>query len=589
MTLAAIVLAASILGAEAAPPADLPYQPWRLPRQREALIAPHFAVAAAHPRASAAGADILRAGGSAADAALAVQAMLALVEPEGSGPGGGCFILFHDAATGRLTALDGREEIPAGARPDMFLTESGEIVEDPFSGGLPVGVPGTLAAMCELHRRHGRLPLEIVLAPALEAAEEGVPVSRDLAWELRRKREKLIRFPATAALYYPDGEPLREGELLRNPGYARFLRRWRDDPSGRFLYEGEIAAAIARTVREAPFQPGFLVEEDLAAYRVLEREPVFGDYRGWKIGAMPPPTSGGITLLEMLGILDRLEPLPADPFDDAVLIEHLDRLARASRLAYADRGAYLGDPDASPRLDMRALLDPSFLDRRTEQLHAPGDTLGLPAAPAPLDGHTTHFSIVDGQGNMIACTTTIEQLMGSGMVVEGWGFLLNNQLSDFNWLPSDPPAPNDARPERVERVHVLGEAPAGGKRPRSSMCPVILYDPAGRPRYALGSPGGSRIIGTVACVVTGLLDFDLDLQAAVSLPRLHSRGGPLDLETGGWNRAALAGSLSARGWPARPLDRWPTLQGDVQAVGILPDGRRQGAGDPRHDGLPAGG
>ena len=551
------------------------------------LRSPDFAVASGHALASDAGAQVLARGGSAADAALAVQAMLALVEPEGSGPGGGCFILYYEAATGKVTAIDGREELPAAARPDMFLDEKGQPLEDIFSGGLPVGVPGTVAAMDELHRRFGRLPRNELFVAAQETARTGFPVGPDLAFELELQADRLRRFPATRKIYFhEDGRPYALGDTLRNPDYAEFLRMW---GSGLQFYHA-LASELEKAVKRAPFRPGHLNAQDVRNYRPVEREVIWGDYRGWRLATMPPPTSGGITLLEILEILETREPLAGDVFhDDSILVEHLDRLARASRVAFADRGAYLGDPDWSPDIHMPGLLDPDFIAERAKAAFDPEGDLTLRAEAGQLGGHTTHFSIADAEGNLLSCTTTIEQLFGSGMVLPHFGFLLNNQLSDFNWFPSDPPAPNDADPSRRELIRNLRHpvTPAG-KRPRSSMCPVILFDPDGYP-LALGSPGGSRIIGTVASVVTALVDLDLSLEEAVAFPRLHCRNSPVDLESRGWNRAALADSLRARGWPVAPAYRWPLYQGDVNAVRVHPFGVKEAVSDPRRDGQPAGG
>jgi gamma-glutamyltranspeptidase/glutathione hydrolase len=591
MTLLSTIFAlGSLWTAESAPPAELPDSlifPEIVAVEGKVLRTPDFSVASGHPLASDAGARILARGGTAADAALAVQAMLALVEPEGSGPGGGCFILYYEAATGKVTAIDGREELPAAARPDMFLDENGQPLDDIFSGGLPVGVPGTIAAMDELHRRFGRLRKGELFDDVYETANKGFPVGPDLAFELEQQADRLRRFPSTRKIYFhEDGRPYALGDTLRNPDYAKFVRMW----AGHLQFYHALAPELEKAVAKAAFRPGYLTADDVRGYRALEREVIYGDYRGWRLAVMPPPTSGGITLLEILGILETQEPLPGDVFeDDGILVDYLDRLARASRIAFADRGAYLGDPDWSPEIHMPALLEPEFIAERARAAFDPSADLSMPALAGELDGHTTHFSIVDADGNVLACTTTIEQLFGSGMVLPHFGFLLNNQLSDFNWIPSDPPAPNDVDPERrmVRKAVRTPLAPAG-KRPRSSMCPVIMFDPPGRP-LALGSPGGSRIIGTVAGVVTALVDLGLSLEEAVAFPRIHCRNSPLDVESRGWNRAALAESLSARGWPIYPPSRWPLFQGDVNAVRVLNFNVKEGISDPRRDGQPAGG
>jgi len=555
--------------------------------------APRWMVASAHPLASLAGARILAAGGSAADAGVAVQAALSVVEPESSGPGGGCFILYHDAPRDTLWAIDGREELPAWNRADMFM-EAGRIVPEPYTGGAAVGVPGTVDAMSRLHALAGRLPLREVLAPAVAIADTGFAVGPDLARASRDNAFRLRRYPASRALYLrDDGSPLAEGDRLRNCDLADFFRHWADEPTGRFFYQGDLAWAITAAVGGDKFRKGRMMQADLGNYHAPLREPVVGSYRGRRIVAFPPPTSGGITLLEILGILET-RPAPPDPRGgDAALLAFLDGLARASRVAYADRDRYLGDPDWSPDVPMRGLLDPAFVAQQARAAFDPAAPLDSLAAAGDPPAHTTHFCVVDAEGSVLSCTSTIETVFGSAMVLPGWGFVLNNELTDFNLVPAageDYPRPNDIQGGRRIRATALdGRVPPGGKRPRSSMCPVIVYGDDGRPELALGSPGGARIIGTVAGTLLLLLDHDFTLAEALAFPRLHCRNRPLEIETWGWNRGVLADSLGARGWPVAPLTSWPLLQGDVQALRILPDGRRRGASDPRHDGAPRGG
>jgi gamma-glutamyltranspeptidase/glutathione hydrolase len=591
----ALLLVASLWSGANAPPPGMPDSliTRTLPaREKQLVTSRRHMIASAHPLASEAGRKILIAKGSVADAALCVQAVLAVVEPENSGPGGGCFILYHDMATGRLVAIDGREELPLGGSPRMFLDEEGRVLPEALSGGLPVGVPGTIAAMSKLHRDFGKLPLAAVLAPAIELAERGVAVSPDLARALRSQGPRLRRFPSSRELYFhPDGRPLAEGDTLANPGLARFLRLWADDPSGRFFYRGPVAEAVVAIVANNPFRAGTLSAADLLGYQAVYREPIVGEYRGFGIGVMPPPTSGGITLLEILGIL-ATRPTPEGSLrSPATLIEHLDRLARASRLAFADRGRYLGDPDWNPDIPMHALFDPAYLDERALAAFAAGGSLDFPAEEGAIEGYdTTHFSIIGEDGSTLACTSTIEYTFGSAMVVPGYGFLLNNELTDFNLVPSDPPLPNDIESGRRLRSGALDADPGeGGKRPRSSMCPVIVYDDDGKPILALGSPGGSRIIGTVASVLINLLDYEMNLSEALNFPRLHCRNRPLEIETWGWTRDVVADSMRARGWEIAPLRSYPLLQGDVHAVSVYERNQRRGASDSRHDGGVSGG
>ena len=557
---------------------------------KHAAVADSGMVASAHPLASEAGAEIMAGGGNFADAALAVQAVLSVVEPESSGPGGGCFLLFHDAATDSLYAIDGREELPMWSWPEMFLDGDGNPLPHVMTGGRPVGVPGTVAAMSLLHRDFGRLPLARVLAPAIALAERGFPVPPDLARALVSQGPRLKRFTASRELYFhEDGSPYAERDTFRNPDLAATLRLWAADPDGHFFYRGELADVMAETVGNNKFRKGRLRAADLANYEAVYREPIHGSYRGRRLAVFPPPTSGGITLLEILGLMETREPLPGGLGDDEALLTHLDRLARASRIAFADRDRWLGDLDWRPETPMHRLCDPEYVAGRAEEAFDPGSDLALAADPGDPEKHTSHFSIVDADGSMLACTTTIETTFGSAQVLPGYGFPLNNELTDFNWRPSDPPMPNDVEGGRRPRAGALKNAERqGGKRPRSSMCPVIVYGEDGRPALAIGSPGGSRIIGTVAGALLCLLDFDMDLQEALDFPRLHCRNRPLEIETFGWNREAVAKAMAKRGWEIAPLYRYPLLQGDVNAVRVLPNGRREGASDPRRDGGAAG-
>jgi gamma-glutamyltranspeptidase / glutathione hydrolase len=591
----AMALAGALWTGGNTPPADMP--PDNIYREvpssaKSSVIADKFMVASAHHLASEAGAEILAAGGNAVDAGLAVQAALSVVEPESSGPGGGCFILFHQGSTGELYAMDGREEMPAAGLPDMFLDKSGGVLEEVYSGGLSVGVPGTVAAWSKMHARFGHLPLATVLGPAIRLAESGFPISPDLARAMVSERRRLDHFAASRRLYFnADGSPRPEGDIFVNRDLGNFFRLWADDPDGSFFYGGPLARAIVKTITANPFRPGRMRERDLTDYRAVFRDPIRGNYRGHEIAVFPPPTSGGITLLEILGIMETRPPLQPDPEDDAILIEHLDRLARASRIAFADRGRWLGDPDWGAGLPMRELLAPEFISRRAQAAFDPATDLTPPATAGTPEGrNTTHFSIVDGDGSMLSCTSTIEYIFGSAMVVPGYGFPLNNELTDFNLYPSVPPGANDIEGGRQTRTTALDlPRSEGGKRPRSSMCPIIVYDKMGNPAMALGSPGGSRIIGTVAGALLMLLDFDLGLQEAINFPRLHCRNRPVEIETLGWNREAVAEAMRKRGWSIAPLQRFPLLQGDLNAVRILPDGRREGASDPRRDGRAVGG
>ena len=582
----ALILAGSLWTGRPAPPPDMPdsliTRPLP-PRTGAFLSSPRYMVVSAHPLAGKAGVNLMIRGGTAADAALAVQAVLSVVEPESSGPGGGCFILYHDEQGDSLHAIDGREELPAGGHPTMFLDEEGRVLPEVRSGGLPVGVPGTVAAMSRLQAQFGKMPLDSVLAPAIRIAEEGFAVSPDLARAIRSQAPRLLRFPATRELYFrPDGSPHAEGDTLRNPALARFYRLWAASPDADFFYRGEVARAMVDAVRGAPFRPGHLGMDDLANYRAVAREPIIGEYRDLRLAVFPPPTSGGITLLEILGLMET-RPSPTRRIrEDSDLLDFLDGLARASRTAFADRAAYLGDWDWRPETPLWSLFDPDFIDARALEAFDPDADLGTPPPAGSLEGFdTTHFVVIDRWNNLVCCTSTIEYTFGSGIVVPEYGFLLNNELTDFNLVPSDPPAPNDIEPGRRPRVTSLDADPGeGGKRPRSSMCPVIVYGEDGEPR---------AISGSVATILLLVYEYDMPLTKAVSHPRLYSRGGPLEIETYGWNRRNLSDSLRTRGWEIAPLGSYPFLRGDVQALQIHDTGSRHGASDPRHDGQPRGG
>jgi gamma-glutamyltranspeptidase/glutathione hydrolase len=528
-------------------------------------------VAASHPLAAEAGAALLRAGGNAVDAAAAVQFALNVVEPQYSGIGGGGFLLLYLARTGQTVVLDGRETAPAASTPDQFLGPDGAPL--PFAEahlqGTAVGVPGTLQLVATALARFGTRPLAETLAPATALAADGFAVNRFLAADVAAHHAKLAAWPATAAIFLPDGQPLREGDPLRQPDLAHTFRLIAAGGPAVF-YRGEIAQAIVDTQAQ---RGGRMTLADLAAYEVKERTPVVGTYRGHQVLSMPPPSSGGLTMQHLLHLLEPLE-LRRTGHNTAPTL-HL--MVEAMRLAYADRAHYLGDDDfvAVPRHGLlhptyvatrRALLDPA----RANPDPQPGDPFahepaGAPppatAAPAEESGHTSHFVVVDGEGNVVSFTTTIEAAWGSGLVVPGYGFLLNNELTDFSFQPA---GPNAVEP---------------GKRPRSSMTPTLVFRD-GQPVLALGSPGGSTIITTVLQVLLNVLEHGIDLQAAVDAPRLYSASYP-DLT---WEAAIPADTLDAlRALGHQPTPS-PTSLGSVQAARRRPDGTWLGAADPRRAG-----
>jgi gamma-glutamyltranspeptidase/glutathione hydrolase len=555
----------------------------------EATIAPKAMVAAAHPLAARAGAEILKAGGNAIDALVAVQMVLGVVEPQSSGLGGGCFILYHDAKTGKTYYIDGREETPAAARREDYLDGRGRVVAEPLTGGLPVGVPGTVAAMWLAHDRWGKLPIARVLEPAIRHAEEGTGVTRRLQVAIAVHQKRFLRFPASKKLFlHVDGSPLELGELRKNPDLGRTLRLLAEH-GPKVFYEGEIARDIVMAVREAPFQPGKLSLDDLKNYRAVYREPVRFGYRGHEIVSVPPPGSGALTVGLMLGILEGHDIGTRKPGS----VEEIDLLARAGAVAFADRNAYLGDQDWSPGLDMRALLKADYVRARREAARSlrPGEKAepgGKPAAAgATREGEqTTHFSVIDADRNVISCTTTIEHGMGSGVVVPGRGFVLNNELTDFDLDIAK--GPNALDGTRGQRRTALGdEKPIGGKRPRSSMTPVIVFRD-GKPWLTTGSPGGSRIIGIVAQLLVNVIDHSMDVQQAINAPRVNAQNGPLSLEVLYPKRGELEKALRRRGWKVQQQKPWYEVWGGAQGIRVQADGTLEGGADPRREGAVRG-
>lgn len=539
------------------------------------VAARDWMVVAANPLAAEAGAKVLDAGGTAADAMVAVQAVLGLVEPQSSGLGGGAFVVWHDGATGAITTLDGRETAPLAATPRLFQDATGAPLAfyDAVVGGRSVGVPGTPALLRAAHERWGKAQWAGLFDDAIALAEGGFEVSPRLAAAVAGDAARLGRFAPTREYFLPGGKPLKAGQVLRNPAYADSLRILaRDGPAP--FYTGAIAADIVRTVRGAPGNPGVLAPADLAIYRVRERPAVCAPYRGYQVCGMGPPSSGALTVGQILGLLE--------PFDLAALGPDDPQAWRligdASRLAFADRGRYIADSDFVP-VPIKGLLDPAYLARRAKLLRR--DTALPEVAPgAPAFDHalnladgaalelpaTSQIVIVDAFGNALSMTTTIENGFGARLMVRG--FLLNNELTDFSFRSH-----RDGLPvaNRVEP----------GKRPRSSMAPTILRR-AGRPVLVLGSPGGSRIIGYVAKTIVAHLDWGMDVQQAVALGHLVNRFGPYDLEPGRVGDG-LADALAALGFT---IER-RVLNSGLAAISLGPSGLRGGA-DPRREGVALG-
>jgi gamma-glutamyltranspeptidase/glutathione hydrolase len=522
--------------------------------EKSAALAQRFMVAAADPLAVEAGLEILRAGGSAADAAIAVQLVLGLVEPQSSGLGGGAFVLHWSERAKRVRSYDGRETAPAAARPERFLDRRGNPEEFMLAvaSGRAVGVPGVPQLLERMHREHGRLPWARLFVPAIRLAEGGFAKTPRLARLL--EREQLLREdPASRALFYA-------GPRVVNQDYAATLRTLAKRGADAF-YLGPIAADIVRAVRGHAL-PGDMALADLAGYRVEKREPVCGNYRGYRLCGMGPPSSGGIGVLQILGLLERSGFAAAKP--ESAEAVHL--FAEAARLAYADRLRYVADPAFVPQ-PVRKLLDPQYLDARARLIGPQSMNFALPGELDREAAGTSHLSVVDGEGNAVAMTTTIEHAFGSRILVRG--FLLNNQLTDFGFLPTIAGRP------AVNRVEP-------GKRPRSSMSPALVFDAEGKLKMALGSPGGLAILNYVAKVLVATLDWGLDIQSAISLPNFGSTNGPTLLERG-TGIEELDDALAERG---HVLNYTPLTSG-LHGIERIPGGWRGGA-DPRREGIAAG-
>jgi gamma-glutamyltranspeptidase/glutathione hydrolase len=544
---------------------------------KKLAVAHRHMVVAAHPLAAEAGRAILNAGGNALDAAIATQLVLNVVEPQSSGIGGGGFLLYYDTKKKTVTAWDGRETAPAAATPERFLAADGRPLRfmEAVASGLSVGVPGLLAMLEAAHAEHGRMGWQALFSPALRIADDGFVITPRLATLIAADRALRGSEQAREIFYREDGSPKLAGDRLRNLDLGRTLRRISRDGSKAF-YEGEIAANIVAAVRGAN-RPGDLTQADLAAYRPVRREVLCTTYRAQRICGMPPPSSGAATLFMMLGMLERFPMARYKPGSATAV--HL--MAEAGSLAYADRDRYLADPDFVT-VPLKELLDPYYLARRGSQIHPdrslgraqPGTFAGAAAfgedhtAPLPA---TTHVSVVDGEGNAVSMTTSIESAFGSRIMVHG--LLLNNQLTDFSLQPSagGVPAANRVQP---------------GKRPRSSMSPTLVFDGKGRLQHVLGSPGGNMIINYVAKTLIALTDWKLDPQAAADLPNFGSRNRGVDLEAG-TGAEALAPALRARGHEVHVGEE----TSGVHVISIdYPGGRRRllGGADPRRDGVAAG-
>jgi gamma-glutamyltranspeptidase/glutathione hydrolase len=548
-----------------------------------------FAVAAANPLATEAGLQVLQAGGTAVDAAVAVQMVLALVEPQSSGIGGGAFLLHFDGLT--VQAWDGRETAPAAADERLFLRPDGKPMAfmTALVGGRAVGVPGAVRMLELAHRAQGRLPWAQLFQPAITLAEQGFAVSPRLHTLLQHS-PALRRDAQSAAYFYrADGQPHPVGHVLRNPALAEVLRRIAAEGSDA-LHSGPVAADIARRVQGHASNPGRLTEADLSGYQAKLRAPICTDWKLiYRVCGMPPPSSGHLALMQILGMLDATTPTGAALQDGLPSADWLHRYTDAARLAFADRALYVADPDfvSPPAGRWASLLDPAYLQSRAAAIGdkslqqalpgVPGGQRSAAAAQAEQPEHgTSHISIVDGEGRALAMTTTIEAVFGAQLMSDGGtglagGFLLNNELTDFSMLPADAqgrPVANRVQP---------------GKRPRSSMTPTLVFDRRdGRLLMSLGSPGGAAIIHFTAKTLIGTLDWGLNAQQAINLPNFVTYNGPTLLEVGRFP-AATVEALTARGHRVIETD----LTSGLQAIQRTASGWFGGA-DPRREGVVMG-
>jgi gamma-glutamyltranspeptidase/glutathione hydrolase len=538
-------------------------------------VARHHMVAAANPYAAEAGRQMLRQGGSAVDAAIATQMVLTLVEPESSGIGGGAFLMLYDPKTKSVKSFDGRETAPASATPGMFLDADGKPRKhfDAVPGGLSTGVPGVIALFDLVHRKYGRLAWAKLFAPAIRLAETGFPVSRKLAAELRAFPQMAQMPSIRRYFYHADGTPVAQGEILKNPQLAATLRLIAKGGAKAF-YTGRIARDIVDAVQHAPVNPGGMTLKDLAGYRAVERPAVCGAYRGYKLCSMGPPSSGGIAVLQILGMLERFP--ESDLVPDSLSEVHL--FTQASRLAFADRAMFLGDPDVI-NVPVRGLLDHGYLAQRSALID-PTKDMGLASAGTPPDKRadyapqrsaqlpgTSHLSVVDDRGQVVSMTTTIEFVLGSEVMADG--FFLNNELTDFSFDP-------------VLNGKPVANAPGPGKRPMSAMSPTIVFDAKGHFAIATGSPGGPAIIDYVAQNLIAMIDGHMNPQDAAALPHPVNPNGPTLLEKG-TALEALRDPLTAMGHTVV----FYNLESGTHTIERVPGGYIGGA-DPRRDGVAIG-
>jgi len=543
---------------------------------REPVVSTEFMVATANPLATEAARDIIVAGGSAVDAAIAAQLVLTLTEPQSSGIGGGAFMLHFDSATGSVVSYDGRETAPASASPDLFRHDDGSLMGwyEAAEGGRATGVPGVIRMLELAHRQHGVLPWADLFAPAIDLAENGFLISPRL-YEVLGWVEGAERFPAFYSLYF-DEEGRRKpiGTRLTNPDLAASLRLVAEGGADAF-YTGPLAQAVIDAVGETTVNPAVMTADDLAGYEAVERPAVCVDYRNWSVCGMGPPSSGGVTVAQILLLLERFDMASVEPGS----AEAIHLISEAQRLAYADRNLYLADSDFVA-VPVAELVDEDYLAARSLLIDPalsmgtaePGTLEGWDdAALTPDDGHhgfsTSHISIVDANGNAVSMTTSIERGFGSRLMAGG--FMLNNELTDFSFEAE------------VDGVPVANRVEPG-KRPRSSMAPTLVLNAEGNLVMAIGTVGGSRIICYVAKTLIAALDWGLDIQAAIELPHHVNRNTGTELEADAGLDVVVA-ELEAMGHDVSLRSMTTGLSGFYIEDGII-----TGGADPRREGTALG-
>ncbi len=537
--------------------------------EQKLVHAKEFMAASANPLATEAGYEILKRGGSAIDAMIAMQTTLSLTEPQSSGLGGGAFLVYWDNKAKKLTTFDARETAPKSATPELFLDENGKPLAfmKAVVGGRSVGVPGIPKLLEDTHKRYGKLPWQSLFDKPIQLAEQGFAVSPRMSQSIEQNKESLQRYPQTAAYFLPNGAPLAAGAVLKNPEFAQSMKLLAKEGSAPF-YHGKPAQNMVNTITGVADNPGKITLADFKNYRVIERTPVCSPYREYEVCGMGAPSSGGIALSQILGILQTQDMKKLGTEN----IHSWRWIGDASRVAFADRDYYVADPDFVT-VPTKALISQSYLNSRAQEIRATDKALpqinagklsNQFAAGKPVElPSTSHIVVVDKEGNVVSMTTSIENAFGSTLMANG--YLLNNELTDFAFNPAN------------AEGKVVANSVAGGKRPRSSMAPTIVMK-NGEPYMAVGSPGGSRIIGYVVKTLVAHIDWGMDIQTAISLPNMLNRGSSYEIEQ---NTAAAerAPQLEQLGYKVQVRD----LNSGVQGIVIGQNGL-QGGADPRREG-----